>query len=268
MDNNLNNGSGISGVNDIKFDDTPAESFNNLYGQSMNNSGVNQNAGINFNENINSNIGQVGVQPQNFANVGVNHVQSQPVNNIGQSNAGATVNPSLNTNVGSNGISNVSQQNPVTMNNNIGMASNPQIMSNPGMINQVPVEPVSSPSMQPNGGGVVNPVNINSINNGVGVQANPNMNQAPMMTANPVNVSSNGVDLSNVDIDAERMQSIEEQLSKTSQYNPEDLQQEMITISSDNQYEKNKSGLVFVIVLFVILALVIAFLPQITKMIK
>ena len=34
MDNNLNNGSGIPNVSDIKFDDTPAESFANLYGGS------------------------------------------------------------------------------------------------------------------------------------------------------------------------------------------------------------------------------------------
>ena len=119
------------------------------------------------------------------------------------------------------------------------------------------------------------------------IQNNINMNQAPTMTeatpnsfgnqqpmqnnmnTNPTNsFDSNKMVQSNINIDKEKMQSIEEQLSKTSQYNPEEFQQEKITIPEDNQYEKNKSGLSFVIALFVILALVIAFLPQLTKLIK
>jgi hypothetical protein len=71
-----------------------------------------------------------------------------------------------------------------------------------------------------------------------------------------------------MNIDLEKMQSIEEQLSKTSQYNPADFQQEQITIPTDSQYEKNKSGLTFLIVLFIILGIVIFFMPQITKLIK
>ena len=153
MDNN-NNVSGIPNVSDIKFDDTPAESFDNLYGG----------------------------------------VTGQPVNNV-------------------------------------NMNQGPSMVPNPGMTS--------------------------------------NMNQAPTMAPNPGTIIQPQVeDLSSIDIDAEKMQSIEEQLSKTSQYNPADFQQEQITIPSDDQYEKNKSGLAFVIVLFIILAVVIAFLPQITKFIK
>ena len=150
MDNNLNNGSGIPNVSDIKFDDTPAESFANLYG-------------------------------------------------------------------GSNNVQNVQPT--------------PSVAPNPGVVPGVQ----STPSVASNPGTIIQP---------------------------------QGTDLSNVNIDANKMQSIEEQLSKTSQYNPEDIQKEMLSISSDNQSDKNKSGLAFVIVLFIILALVIAFLPQITKLIK
>ena len=150
MDNNLNNGSGIPNVSDIKFDDTPAESFDNLYG-------------------------------------------------------------------GSNNVQNVQPT--------------PSVAPNPGVVPGVQ----STPSVASNPGTIIQP---------------------------------QGTDLSNVNIDANKMQSIEEQLSKTSQYNPEDIQKEMLSISSDNQSDKNKSGLAFVIVLFIILALVIAFLPQITKLIK
>ena len=171
MDNNSNNNvSGIPNVSDIKFDDTPAESFDNLYGGTT----------------------------------------SQPVSNV-------------------------------------NMSQGPSMIPNPSMapnMNQ-------APSMQPNPG------------------MTPNMNQAPSMQPNPGTIIQPQVEnLSSMDIDAEKMQSIEEQLSKTSQYNPADFQQEQITIPTDDQYEKNKSGLAFVIVLFIILALVIALLPQITKFIK
>ena len=171
MDNNSNNNvSGIPNVSDIKFDDTPAESFDNLYGGTA----------------------------------------SQPVSNV-------------------------------------NMSQGPSMIPNPSMapnMNQ-------APSMQPNPGMA------------------PNMDQAPSMQPNPGTIIQPQVEnLSSMDIDAEKMQSIEEQLSKTSQYNPADFQQEQITIPTDDQYEKNKSGLAFVIVLFIILALVIALLPQITKFIK
>ena len=185
MDNN-NNVSGIPNVSDIKFDDTPAESFDNLYGG----------------------------------------VTSQPVNNVNM-NQGPSMVP------------------------NPGMAPSmeqaPAMAPNPGMTPSMQ----QAPTMTPNPG------------------MTPSMQQAPTMAPNPGTIIQPQVeDLSSIDIDAEKMQSIEEQLSKTSQYNPADFQQEQITIPSDDQYEKNKSGLAFVIVLFIILAVVIAFLPQITKFIK
>ena len=154
MDNNTNNNvSGIPNVSDIKFDDTPAESFDNLYGGSV----------------------------------------QQPVNNT-------------------------------TMAQGASMAPNP---------------------------GVV-----------------PGMTQGPSMAPNPGVVQSLVDDLSDIEIDEEKMQSIEEQLSKTSQYNPADFQQEKIVIQTDDQYEKNKSGLTFLIVLFVILILAIFLIPHITKFLK
>ena len=166
MDNNLNNGSGIPNVSDIKFDDTPAESFANLYG-------------------------------------------------------------------GSNNVQNVQPT--------------PSVAPNPGVVPGV--QPTQSVASNP---GVV-----------------PGVQPTPSVASNPGTIiQPQGTDLSNVNIDANKMQSIEEQFSKTSQYNPEDIQKEMLSISSDNQSDKNKSGLAFVIVLFIILALVIAFLPQITKLIK
>ena len=184
MDNNSNNNvSGFTNVSDIKFDDTPAESFSNLYG---------------------------GSSQQNVGNTNVNQVPSM------------TQNPTMNAGV----------QAP-------SMAPNPAM--NAG---------AQTPSMAPNP----------AMNPGV---------QAPSMTPNPGTIIQPSVeDLSNMDIDDQKMQSIEEQLSKTSQYNPEEIQKEMISVSTDNQSDKSKSGLAFVIVLFIILALVIAFLPQITKLIK
>ena len=197
MDNNNNNVSGIPNVSDIKFDDTPAESFNNLYGES-NQQSVGQ-----------SNMAQSSVAP----NPGMTANMAQP-----------SVAP------------------------NPGMApsmAQPNVAPNPGMAPNM-----AQPSVAPNPG------------------MTPSMAQ-PNVAPNPGTIIQPQVDdLSNIDIDAEKMQSIEEQLSKTSQYNPADFQQEQISIPTDNQSEKNKSGLAFVIVLFVILALVIAFLPQITKLIK
>ena len=202
MDNNNNNVSGIPNVSDIKFDDTPAESFDNLYGG----------------------------------------VTGQPVNNVNM-NQGPSMVP------------------------NPGMASSmeqaPAMAPNPGMTPSMQQAPAmaSNPRMTPN----MNQAPAMAPNPGM----TPSMNQAPVMAPNPGTIIQPQVeDLSSIDIDAEKMQSIEEQLSKTSQYNPADFQQEQITIPSDDQYEKNKSGLAFVIVLFIILAVVIAFLPQITKFIK
>ena len=154
--NNENNINGIPSINDVKTEDTPAQSFANLYG----------------------NGAQQPTQP----------VQSQPMPN-----------PQV-----------VQPQQPVQPNSQVA-----QVVQ--------PTQPVQSQPMP-----------------------NPQVVQP-------------------VQIDADRMQSIEEQLSKTSQYKPEDFQQEKIDIPTTNQYEKNKSGLAFVIVLFIILAVVIALLPQITK---
>jgi len=181
MDNNNNNNvSGIPNVSDIKFDDTPAESFENLYG------------------------GGAGAT-------------QQPVGN-------------MNINQGPSMIPNSSMGEPMmTPNPNIGSAP----MTNPAPSVQAPVGPAAMP------------------------------NPAPVQ-----NASQTMDDLSNLDIDAEKMQSIEEQLSKTSQYNPADFQQEQITIPTDNQYEKNKSSLMFLVVIFVILGVTIALAPQIIKFIK
>ena len=106
------------------------------------------------------------------------------------------------------------------------------------------------------GGSVQQPVN------------NTTMAQGASMAPNPGVVQSLVDDLSDIEIDEEKMQSIEEQLSKTSQYNPADFQQEKIVIQTDDQYEKNKSGLTFLIVLFVILILAIFLIPHITKFLK
>ena len=120
-----------------------------------------------------------------------------------------------------------------------------QPMPNPQPV--PPVQPQPMPNPQP-----VPPV-----------QPQPMSNPQPVSTNIPgENPMSQDIVL---DIDAERMQSIEEQLSKTSQYKPEDFQQEKIEIPTTNEYEKSKSGLAFVIVLFAILILAIAALPFITK---
>lgn len=278
MDNNLNNnGSGIPNVSDIKFDDTPAESFDNLYGGTSQVSG-NNGVGTMSNPSV-PNMSGVGVQPSvgnssfttstpiQSGNVGV---QSQPsVQSQAMQSSNST---GLNAVNGQSAIM-PNNSNPAAVNNNMGVSSNPQVISNPGVVTSTPVQPVNvGTQSQSNMNGMVNQTVSNPVNVEPMAQVNPgiapNINQGPMITPNSVNVTNNGIGLSNVDIDAERMQSIEEQLSKTSQYNPEDLQQEKITIPTDNQYEKNKSGLAFVIVLFIILAVVIAFLPQITKLIN
>lgn len=286
MDNNLNNGSGIPNVSDIKFEDTPAESFENIYGgQNQNNNvGANNVGGMNVNPAMNNVV--VGQAPQmvspsvNQAPVQSNiGVQSQATvePQVSQPNVGVNVNPvNVNpVNVEPTVMPN-NEPSPVTMDNNAQVAPNPQTVSNPGIVNPTPVNNVGvQPSVepqvvQPNVGVNVNPVNTKPMNNGIGVNNStaPNMNQEAVITPNPVNVTSNGAPVSSVNIDAERMQSIEEQLSKTSQYNPADFQQEQISIPTDNQSEKNKSGLAFVVGLFVLLGVVIALLPQITKMIK
>lgn len=64
------------------------------------------------------------------------------------------------------------------------------------------------------------------------------------------------------------MMSIEEQLSRTSQYNPDELLEQKINIPNDDQFEKNKFSYTFIIVLFVILGVAIMLLPHITKLIK
>ncbi len=160
---NSENNNGIPNVNNIKVEDTPAESFANLYGN-----GTQQPAQP--------------VQPQQVPNPQV----AQPV---------PPVQP---------------QQVP-----------NPQVAQ---PTQPVQPQPTQVPPVQP----VVEPIQP-------------------------------------VQVDADRLQSIEEQLSKTSQYKPEDFQQEKIEIPTTTEYEKNKSGLAFVIALSIILGLVIFALPFISK---
>lgn len=248
MDNNSNNVSGIPNVSDIKFDDTPAESFDNLYGGNKQ-----QSVGMSQNSGVNPSMGQpnIGIQSNLQVNPDVMN-NTVAMNNVQlQSNFGSeSVQPVTNNVLQSNSMGNEGNVVNATMNN---VQPQPQIntMSNMPTMNSVApnVSPESVMSVQPNAGVF-------------------NMNQEPMMTSNPTNISNNGADLSSVNIDAQKMQSIEEQLSKTSQYNPSDFQQEQIVIPTDNHSEKGKSGLGFIIVLFIILAVVIAFLPQITKLIK
>ena len=167
--NNENNINGIPSIDDIKIEETPAESFANLYG---------------------------------------NGAQTQPA------------------------------QQPMP---------NPQPAA--------PVQPQPVPNPQP--AAPVQPQQVTNPQPAAPVQPQPVPTNIP--SENPM---SQDIVL---DIDAERMQSIEEQLSKTSQYKPEDFQQEKIEIPATNEYEKSKSGLTFVIVLFAILILAIAAAPFITK---
>ena len=130
-----------------------------------------------------------------------------------------------------------------------------------------------TPSVNPAGPVALNPGMAPSVNPAGPVAPNlgmtPNVNPAGPVAPNPGTMVQPDVeDLSNMDIDAEKMQSIEEQLSKTSQYNPADFQQEQITIPTDNQYEKNKSAVTFLIVLLIILGACIFLMPQVTKFIK
>jgi len=270
MDNNTNtntNVSGFSNVSDIKFDYTPAESFENLYG------GVSSQP---VSGNVVNNQGPSMV-PNPGMNPSVNQGPSMTPNPaMGQNvNQGPSVTP--NPTVGPN----INQGPGVTPNPAMGqnISQGPSMTPNPSMgqnINQGPSMTLNSamnPSVNQGPSMTTNPAMNPSVNQGLSMTQNPAMNtsieQKVEMKPNPGTIIQPPVeDLSNMDIDAEKMQSIEEQLSKTSQYNPADFQQEKITISTDNEYEKNKSGLSFVIVLFIILALVIAFLPQITKLIK
>ena len=218
MDNNTNNNvSGIPNVSDIKFDDTPAESFDNLYGgsvqQSVNNTTMAQGPSMTPNPGMNPGMTQ---GPSMAPNPGMA--------------PGMTQGPSVAPNPG---------MAP-------GMTQGPSVASNPGMVSGM----TQGPSMTPNPGMA------------------PGMTQGASMAPNPGVAQSLVDDLSDIEIDEEKMQSIEEQLSKTSQYNPADFQQEKIVIQTDDQYEKNKSGLTFLIVLFVVLVLAIILLPQITKFIK
>ena len=246
MDNNLNNGSGIPNVSDIKFDDTPAESFDNLYGGSNNVQNVQPTPSVAPNPGVVS-----GVQPTPSVAPNPGVVPGvQPTQSVAP-------NPGV--------VPGVQPTQSVAPNPGVvpGVQPTQSVAPNPGVVPGV--QP--TPSVAPNPGVVpgVQPTQSVAPNPGVvpGVQPTPSVASNPGTIIQP-----QGTDLSNVNIDANKMQSIEEQLSKTSQYNPEDIQKEMLSISSDNQSDKNKSGLAFVIVLFIILALVIAFLPQITKLIK
>ena len=210
MDNNLNNESGIPNVSDIKFDDTPAQSFDNLYGGN--------NAAPAPGSPVAPSVAPVEPAP---AAPSVAPVQPAPV-----APSVAPVQPA-----------------PVA-------PSVAPVQPAPVAPSVAPVQPAPvAPSVAP-----VQPAPVA-----------PSVEPAPM-TPNPGTIVQPQV--ADVSIDADKMQSIEEQLSKTSQYNPEDIQKEMISISTDDKSDKSKSGLAFVIVLFIILAGVIAFLPYITKLIK
>ena len=143
-----------------------------------------------------------------------------------------------------------------------GMTQGPSVAPNPGMAPGM----TQGPSMAPNPGMAPGMTQGPSMTPNPGVV--PGMTQGPSMAPNPGVAQSLVDDLSDIEIDEEKMQSIEEQLSKTSQYNPADFQQEKIVIQTDDQYEKNKSGLTFLIVLFVILILAIFLIPHITKFLK
>ena len=178
--NNENNINGIPNINDVKIEDTPAESFANLYGN-----GTQQPAQP--------------VKPQQVPNPQVAQ-PAQPVQ--------------------------------------------PQQVPNPQVAQPVPpVQPQQVPNPQ-----VAQPTQP--------VQPQPTQVPPVQPVVEPIQP---------VQVDADRLQSIEEQLSKTSQYKPEDFQQEKIEIPTTTEYEKNKSGLAFVIALSIILGLVIFALPFISK---
>ena len=255
MDNNTNNNiSGIPNVSDIKFDDTPAESFDNLYGNGANsadnrpmasveavqgptmvpNPDMNFNPGIGMNAQPNSAPVQPAVNPAP-TEPAINPAPVEPV--VNPAPVAPTINPA-----------------PV------------QPAVNPAPVVPTPVQPAVNPApvvptpVQP----AVNPAPVGS------APVQPTVNPTSVGTVQPVAAPISGPveeDLSNMVIDDDKMQSIEEQLSKTSQYNPADFQQEQITIPTDNEYEKNKSATAFLVVLLIIALAFVALLPQLTKMI-
>lgn len=139
-----------------------------------------------------------------------------------------------------------------------GAQPNQQPMPNPQMVQ--PTSPAQAPQMP-------NPQPVQSVQPQVAPTPQVVQPVAPVQPIGPQPVPTPQVvePIQPVQVDADRLQSIEEQLSKTSQYKPEDFQQEKIDIPTTNQYEKNKSGLTFVIVLFIILVLAIVAIPYITK---
>lgn len=208
--NNENNINGIPNVNDVKIEETPAESFASLYG---NGAQPNQQPMPNPQTVQQTSPAQAPQMPN-----------PQPVQSVQPQVAPA---PQVVQPV---------QAQPVQ----------PQPMPNPQVAQ--PVSPVQPQVAQTQNQQVVQPV-------------------APVQPIGPQPVPTPQVvePIQPVQVDADRLQSIEEQLSKTSQYKPEDFQQEKIDIPTTNQYEKNKSGLTFVIVLSIILVIAIIALPYITK---
>ena len=266
MDNNTNNNvSGIPNVSDIKFDDTPAESFDSLYGgsvqQPVNNATMAQGPGMTPNPGVVPGMTQ---GPSVAPNPGMAPGMTQGPSvapNPGMA-PGMTQGPSMAPNPG---MASGMTQGP-SMAPNPGMASGmtqgPSMAPNPGMASGM----TQGPSMAPNPGMAPGMTQGPSMAPNPGMA--PGMTQGASMAPNPGVAQSLVDDLSDIEIDEEKMQSIEEQLSKTSQYNPADFQQEKIVIQTDDQYEKNKSGLTFLIVLFVILILAIFLIPHITKFLK
>lgn len=211
--NNENNINGIPNVNDVKIEDTPAESFASLYGNSA----------------------QQPAQPQPMPNPQVAQtvppVQPQPMPNPQP-------------------VQSVQPQ----------VAPTPQVVQTVQAQQVPPVQPMPNQPVQPQ----VTQPQTTPIIQPAAPQVQP---VAPVQPIGPQPVPTPQVvePIQPVQVDADRLQSIEEQLSKTSQYKPEDFQQEKIDIPTTNQYEKNKSGLTFVIVLSIILVIAIIALPYISK---
>lgn len=250
MDNNLNTNNGVN----TNTNETPTPTFNSLYGDNSTNQPV-QNPTPMPNQ-----MNNVAPTPMPNTTQPVNpQPMTQPVNTQNMANQ-QPIQPQIN-NVEQNiqpAFTQTENVQPLNVETNLNQTPNVQPMPNQMNVQNVTGE-------QP-----INPQPMNTQQNDIIEESTPvqnviNNQQQTNQMPNPGVIMTPNNDLSNTDIDKDRMQSIEEQLSKTSQYNPEDLQQEKITIPTDNQYEKNKSGLTFVIILFVILAVVIALLPQITK---
>ena len=209
--NNENNINGIPNVNDIKIEDTPAESFASIYGN--------------------------GGQPQQPTPV------QQPVPPVQPTPAPQPVPPVQPT---------VAPQ-PV-----------PPVQPTPAPQPVPPVQPTPAPQPVPPVQPTPAPQPVPPVQPTPAPQPVPPVQPTPVPQPVPP-VQQTVETIQPVQVDADRLQSIEEQLSKTSQYKPEDFQQEKIEIPTAPEYEKNNSVLAFLITLSIILGLVVFALPFITK---